>query len=346
MLIDSHSHLHFPVYKGDLENVLARMKEKNVSTLTVGTSYQNSLEAVEFSKKYGIPCSIGFHPSHAKPPLDPLLRKEGTEKYLDPNEEVYDEVFDAEKLRELLQQHVILDSYLRFHGDESKQKNQKQKDLSSQSSIWDPETKNKKQKDLNSFGFLDSGSKPGMTRGRIVAIGECGLDYFRLPDDESLKKQFKQKQREAFEAQIQLAQEFNLPLIIHTRASKEDPNDAYTDTAEIVSSFEFQASSPGVMHCYLGNVEYAKRFLGLGFYLSFSGIVTFKKADTVRESARYCPPDCILSETDCPYLAPEPFRGKQNEPVYVEFVLKKLEEIKSKCLEDQIDANFRHLFFG
>jgi len=358
MLIDSHSHLHFPVYKDDLENVFTRMKEKNVATLTVGTSYRNSLEAIEFSKRYGIPCSVGFHPSHARPPLDPLLRKEGTEAYLDPTEEVYDEEFDLEKLRSLIQQNVISDS-----DQESRNKNQKQKDPSSRGGIATWRSHTNAQHEIASrlrqdyggqaqslamtggVGLRESTSHPRKS-ARVLAVGECGLDYFRLPDDETLKKKFKEKQREMFEAQIELAREFDLPLIIHTRASKNDATDAYRDTLQIIQNSKFKTQNIGVMHCYLGDVEYAKKFLDLGFCLSFSGIVTFKKADQVRESAVYCPSDRILTETDCPYLAPEPHRGKQNEPVYVEFVLKKLEELRNEELESRIERNFQNLFLA
>jgi len=300
MLIDSHSHLHFPVYKDGIENVLARMNESNVCALTVGTNYENSLEAAAFSQQYGIPCSVGFHPSHARPT--------GVQGYFDPMEGARDEEFDAGKMRSLLAVNTAAGAKLVPRKDDDQR---------------------------------ESKNSP-LTSARALAVGECGLDYFRLPDDESFKKQFKQRQREVFEAQIELAREFHLPLIIHARPSKEDPDDAYRDIYEIMRRQRHNVG--GVLHCYLGNIEYAQKFLDLGFYLSFSGIVTFKTADTVRAAAAYCPVDRMLTETDCPYLAPEPHRGRQNEPAYVAFVLRTLEALKGVTLEQDIERNFRTLF--
>ncbi len=309
MLIDSHSHLHFPAYQNDLEAILGRMREKNVVTLTVGTSIKSSEEAIAFSREHQIPCSVGFHPSHARPA--------GVSGFLDPTEEVYDETFDIGTFRRLL---------LRNREEHNSP----------------PPSLSLREGDDNSPPRKGcEGDKGG---GMIAAIGECGLDYFRLPEDEGLKKQFKQKQQEAFEAQITLATEFSLPLIIHTRASKENSDDAYRDTYEIISNVQFSITKVGVMHCFLGSKEWAKKFLNKGFFISFSGIVTFKKADRIREVAAFVPRDLILTETDCPYLTPEPHRGKQNEPSYVEYVLRKLEEIRGESLEDRIVENFEKVF--
>jgi TatD DNase family protein len=138
-------------------------------------------------------------------------------------------------------------------------------------------------------------------RPRVVAVGECGLDYHY---DHSRRD----VQREAFAAQVALAGERRLPLVIHTR-------EAWADTFEIVSSEG--APDTVVFHCFTGGPEEARRCLDLGAYLSFSGIVSFKTAHDVRAAAALCPDDRLLVETDAPYLAPVPHRGRRNEPAFL-----------------------------
>jgi len=155
---------------------------------------------------------------------------------------------------------------------------------------------------------------------KVVAYGEIGLDYHY---NHSSPKE----QRDRFREQIQLARELGLPVIIHTR-------DAQEDTVKILR--EEQASDVGgVLHCFSGDARLAKDTLDLGFYLSFSGILTFQNATTLREIAKTVPPDRLLIETDCPYLSPVPYRGKRNEPAYVEHVAKQLAAIHpALTLED------------
>lgn len=137
---------------------------------------------------------------------------------------------------------------------------------------------------------------------RVVAIGETGLDYYY---DNSPREQ----QRDAFRKFLQLCRDVNLPCVIHLR-------DAYDDAVEIMKD-EKAAEIGGVIHCFSGDRENARAFLDLGFDLSFSGIVTFKNADELRAVARMVPDDRFLIETDAPFLAPIPYRGKRNEPAYV-----------------------------
>lgn len=168
---------------------------------------------------------------------------------------------------------------------------------------------------------------------KVVAYGEIGLDYHY---NHSSPKE----QRDRFREQVQLARELKLPVIIHTREAQED-------TIAILR--EEQASEVGgVFHCFSGDAWLAKDALDLGFYLSFSGIVTFQNAAMLREIAKTVPLDRLLIETDCPYLAPVPYRGKRNEPAYVAHVADKLAAIHGTLSPTDIGfrttENAKHLF--
>ena len=169
---------------------------------------------------------------------------------------------------------------------------------------------------------------------KVVAIGETGLDYFRTTGETEW-------QRERFRAHIRAAKHLNKPLIIHTR-------DAQADTLKIMQE-ENAKEARGVMHCFSEDWEVAKAALDMGFYISFSGIVTFKSATTIQEAARQVPLDRLLVETDSPYLAPVPYRGKPNEPAYVRHTaeyLATLRGISFEALAEQTTNNFFHLFSG
>ena len=145
---------------------------------------------------------------------------------------------------------------------------------------------------------------PYIEHPRVVAIGECGLDYYYEHSDRA-------SQRTAFAEQIRLAHAHDLTLVVHTR-------DAWEETLEILDAEGVPKNT--VMHCFSGGPDDARRCLDRGMFLSFSGIATFKNANDVREAARMCPDDRILVETDSPYLAPVPHRGKQNQPAWVAVV--------------------------
>lgn len=154
---------------------------------------------------------------------------------------------------------------------------------------------------------------------RIVAIGEMGLDYYKADNQEQQKLAFKQ--------QLTIAKKLNKPAIIHCR-------EAAVPMAEILYDFqENQGSIGGVMHCWGGTPEETKMFLDLGFYISFSGIVTFKNAKQIQESAKIVDGDRLLVETDCPFLAPVPKRGQRNEPAYVKYVAEKVAELRGVTVE-------------
>ncbi len=167
---------------------------------------------------------------------------------------------------------------------------------------------------------------------RNVAIGETGLDYFRAEGDLTW-------QRERFRIHIRAAHQADKPLIIHTREAREDTIDILRD--------EDAGAVGGVMHCFTETWDMAQDAMALGFYISFSGIVTFKNAEALRDVARRVPDDRLLIETDSPYLAPVPHRGKSNEPRYVTHVaefLADLRGVSADQLAAQSTANFRRLF--
>ncbi|OFZ69371.1 MAG: DNAase [Betaproteobacteria bacterium RBG_16_58_11] len=154
---------------------------------------------------------------------------------------------------------------------------------------------------------------------RIVAIGETGLDYFRLKGD-------LEWQRERFRTHIRAARETGKPLIIHTR-------EAAADTLRIMQE-EDAGEAGGVMHCFTESWEVAAQAMELGFYISFSGIVTFKKALALKEVAKRIPLERMLIETDSPYLAPAPFRGKTNEPAWVKHVAEEIARLREIPVEE------------
>lgn len=169
---------------------------------------------------------------------------------------------------------------------------------------------------------------------KVVAIGETGLDYYYHSDQLDIMQN-------RFRTHIQAAIKMKKPLIIHTRNARED-------TLKIMQEEKAHIIG-GVMHCFTESIDMAKASLDLNFYISFSGIITFKNAKELLEVVRYVPLDKILIETDAPYLAPVPFRGKQNEPKYVKYVAEKIAEIKNISVEavaHQTSENFRSLFFS
>ncbi|MGL4510310.1 TatD family hydrolase [Cetobacterium sp.] len=151
---------------------------------------------------------------------------------------------------------------------------------------------------------------------KVVAIGEIGLDYHWMTEP-------KEVQQERFKRQLELAERLNKPVVIHTR-------DAMEDTVNILKEYP---NITGVIHCYPGSLETAKQLVDR-FYLGIGGTLTFKNSKKAVEVVKDIPLDRIVIETDCPYLTPEPFRGKRNEPIYVEYVAKKIAEIKEISVED------------
>ena len=193
--------------------------------------------------------------------------------------------------------------------------------------------------------------------GKVVGIGECGLDYYHLSPDTI------EKQKTAFISQIELANELGLPLMLHIRNSEEgihpafqaplnegnQNRNAYADVLELLKKY---SKVKGVVHFFAGTLEDAKNFINFGFYISFSGVITYPpwkngKGCNYEEIIKELPLDKILADTDSPYVAPVPHRGKRNEPIYVADIVKKIAEIKGLPLEEvsmAIVSNAKRLF--
>ena len=177
---------------------------------------------------------------------------------------------------------------------------------------------------------------------RVVGIGETGLDYFRLGDRSVADMAW---QRDRFRIHIRAARALGKPLVIHTRQASGDTLGILRDEGED-GSF---GSAGGVFHCFTESADVARAALDLGFYISFSGILTFKKAQDLRDVAAFVPMDRMLIETDSPYLAPVPHRGKTNNPSYVPFVAGQIAQIRNLAVErvaEHTSRNFERLFKG
>ncbi|MBU4480326.1 TatD family hydrolase [Patescibacteria group bacterium] len=232
---DIHSHLESSKFDQDREEIISRMKDEGVFTITVGTDLENSKKAVRLADKYeNIFASIGLHPTDVK------------------------EDFKEEDYLELV--------------------------------------KNKK----------------------VVAIGECGLEFFRLGEDAEDEKQ---RQIDIFKKQIDFAVKYDKPLMIHCR-------DAHTEVINILTEKkkEYGERLRGNIHFFSGDVDMAQVYLDLGFMMSFTGVITFTK--DYDEVIKFIPLDKIMSETDAPFVAPVPYRGKRCEPTYVKETVKRIAEIK------------------
>ena len=253
MLIDSHCHLDFPELAEMLDEVLANMRQNDVShALCVGVTLENFPRIRQLVERHEqLYASVGVHPDHE---------------------------LDAEPTQAMLVQ-------LAQHP-------------------------------------------------KVVAIGETGLDYFRLKGD-------LEWQRTRFRTHIRAARECRKPLIIHCR-------EAAQDTLRIMAE-ERADEVGGVMHCFTESLDVARAAMEMGFHLSFSGIVTFKNAVALKEVARQLPLERMLIETDAPYLAPAPYRGKLNQPAYVKYVAEEIAGLRGIPLEEVAritTANFRRLFLG
>ena len=164
---------------------------------------------------------------------------------------------------------------------------------------------------------------------KVWAIGETGLDYFHSTE-------FVAEQKECFSRHIHASQSVKKPVVVHTRSAKHD-------TIDIIRA---EKSTHGILHCFTEDWETAKAVLDCGYYVSFSGIVSFKNAQDLRDVAKQVPLDRVLIETDSPYLAPMPYRGKSNEPKYVPYVAKALSDVYDKSLEEMAfitTKNFENL---
>lgn len=182
--------------------------------------------------------------------------------------------------------------------------------------------------DLGAAALVEAAAHP-----RVIAIGECGLDYYYDKSDRAA-------QRERFGAHIEAARQTGLPLVVHTREAEDD-------TAEILTREVGKGGVAGVLHCFTGSAELARTALDLGFYISISGIVTFKNAKDLQNVAKTIPPDRLLVETDSPFLAPVPHRGQTCEPAFVVDTAAFLSDLRDEPLDELAAAttsNFFRLF--
>jgi TatD DNase family protein len=182
--------------------------------------------------------------------------------------------------------------------------------------------------DLGAAALVEAASHP-----RVIAIGECGLDYFYDNSE-------REAQKDRFEAHIDASRQSGLPLVVHTR-------DAEEDTAEILARAVREGGVTGVLHCFTGTPDLARKALDLGFYISLSGIVTFKNAKELQETASWLPADRMLVETDSPFLAPVPHRGQTCEPAFVADTARFVAELRNEppeALAETTTANFFRLF--
>ena len=265
MLTDTHAHLDYPDFSGDLDAVLARAAQAGVRRIiTIGTGIESSRRAVALAEKYpSVYAVVGLHPTNVE----------------------------------------------------------------EESGDW-----------LNVLRGLS-------THPKVAAIGETGLDYHRLPSEQlssspalsALQSEtaedteamimdgsYRSAQAEAFSAQLDLACELGLNVVIHQR-------DAWDDTIQILKPYTGRVR--GVFHCFGNMPDQAQEILAMGHLVSFTGIVTFKNAPVVREVAAMVPEDAFMVETDCPYLAPVPHRGKRAEPAHTRLVAEKIAEVRGTTLE-------------
>lgn len=248
---DIHAHVNDTRFDEDRNDVLARMRDRGVSAIIVGTDYKSSQEATTMASftEGGVYASVGVHP-------------------IDDRNEKFREQF-----------------------------------------------------------FTDLAASP-----RVIAVGECGLDYSRLGDMTDIPAE-KERQRELFDAQIDFALAQNLPLMIHCRDNDKKLADAHRDVIAILSAKKNIAGERlrGNVHFFSQTIDIAREYFELDFTISFTGVITF--SNEYDEVVRLAPLDKIMSETDCPYVSPVPYRGKRNEPIYVEEVVKKIAELRSEDYE-------------
>ena len=182
------------------------------------------------------------------------------------------------------------------------------------------------------------------SREKVVGIGETGLDYYRLGDRTVADMAW---QRSRFRTHIEAGRRTDLPLVIHTRSASEDTLSILREAGGFEGGAGSLPLARGVFHCFTETTEVARAALDLGFYISFSGILTFRSASDIREVAAFVPMDRMLIETDSPYLAPVPHRGKTNSPAFVPWVAEQIAQIKGLAVTDvacATSANFDHLF--
>ncbi len=263
MLIDTHAHVNFNVFKNDADKIIQNSLTENVWMIIVGADYKTSKRAFEYANKYekGVYAAVGLHPMH----LSVIKAECDDYNFITRGEEFNYDVY--EKLAKF---------------------------------------------------------------EKVVAIGEIGLDYYYINNNKNIKE-IKKIQKQVFVKQLLLARRLNLPVIIHCRQAHDDMFDILKEFKQDNKEL-FNINKPwGVMHCFSGDENLAWKYFGLGLLISFTGLITFSKQwdDLIRK----LPNDKFLIETDCPFMTPEPFRGKRNQPDFVKLTAKRIADIK--CISIQ-----------
>ena len=272
-MFDCHTHVQFPAFEKDRNEVIERARAAGISIINVGTSRQTSIGAVELARHYaqGVYATVGLHPTHT---AQSFHDQQETATAFAPEE------FDK-------------DFYRTLAKDE-----------------------------------------------KVVAIGECGLDYYRPTGDSNA---YKDLQKAVFLEHVKIAQETGKALMIHCRPSK-GTDDAYDDLLSLLLTTNYPLQT-AVLHFYVGSMAITKKFLDAGFNFEFGGVITF--ARSYDEQIKIIPLDRIVTETDAPYVTPEPHRGQRNEPTYLTEVVKKLAQIKGISYDEMATAthnNAQRLF--
>jgi len=316
MLIDTHAHLNFSAFDKDRNEVIRRCLEENIWTINIGTNYETSKKGVEISNKYknGVFATVALHPIN----LETGLIKRKIDEFEGKH---FEEEFDFKKYKNL-----ALGKNLDFRSAQIK-------------GLAKPSTRAK----LGAGLVPHRNEVSGAGAKKVVAIGEIGLDYYYKPKTKKKLELFKEKQKDLFLKELTLAKELNLPVILHCRM-------AHQDLIEVLNSnIQYPTSNiRGVMHGFVGNIEQLKKYLQIGFYIGFNGII-FKKIEGINfeENIKKTPLERILLETDCPYLTPPPFESERNEPLYLRYIVQKIAKIKkitSKEITEITIKNTKELF--
>jgi len=325
--VDIHCHLDSEDYDSDREEVLARMEKEGVGTITIGTDLESSKRAVEIARiNARIYACIGVHP----------VRDEETEN---------------------ISNGTGPDEFSKTQGEKGLALGFSEKEFE-EGPDGVPSPDQGEGHAERGVGFNEVKFEKLIANPKVIAIGECGLDYFAPRSSSGAKSEVgfsvKQTQKKLFEQQIKFALKHDKPLMLHIRddhqnfSSKNLGGQAYEDVLNILESYKKAEGGEklrGNVHFFAGSKEIAKRFLDLGFTMSFTGVVTF--THDYDEVIKFLPKEAIMSETDAPFVAPVPYRGKRNEPTYVIEVVKKLAEIRGEdvaTLNTQIIENFKRVF--
>ncbi|MBI2551430.1 TatD family hydrolase [Candidatus Uhrbacteria bacterium] len=304
---DTHCHVHFQAYKKDMDEIILRSLERDTFMITVGTQSTTSRRGLEVAENYrGLWATVGLHPNHT----------------------CEQEFFDDQEL-----------------GPQDSEKSQNPDVASGSlpsdllpptSSLPPPKIKTRRETfDIDYYRSLCSHPK-------CLAIGEVGLDYYRLPEGGD-QAQIIKNQKQQFRLACNLADEVDKPLVIHCR-------DAHADLVAILDEYlaSGRLTRRGVVHCFTGTLEEAQRYVDRGFLVSFTGILTFPprkgegKISPLQAVVQALPLSSIMIETDAPYLAPVPYRGERNEPWMVQFVAQTIADIKGVTVEEVAKATFEN----